>query len=306
MTEGARAVAARRPALMALVLLIGVGAVWGLSFSLAKLVTQAGVRPLGLAFWHALGGVALLAPYCAFNRWPPLDRPHLRFFAVTGLLGSALPAVVLFAAAPHLPAGVLAAVTALVPLITYGMALGFRIERYRARRAAGLALGLVAVGVITLPARSLPGPMMAGWVLFALIAPLSYAGETVYLALRRPPEIGSSAMLLGMLLVAMAMLAPLAWASGALVWPGALWSPTLARVALLVVINTSAYLMYVELIRIAGPVFSVQAGYLVTATGVAWGMVIFDERHSPWFWLALALMFAGLALVTPPKAPAAE
>ena len=35
--------------------------------------------------------------------------------------------------------------------------------------------------------------------------------------------------------------------------------------------------------------------------GVAWGMVIFDERHSVWIWLSLAVMLAGLALVMPRK-----
>ena len=59
--------------------------------------------------------------------------------------------------------------------------------------------------------------------------------------------------------------------------------------------------LFIYLIAYAGPVFATQVAYLVTIFGVAWGMVIFDERHSVWIWLSLAVMLAGLALVRPRK-----
>jgi drug/metabolite transporter (DMT)-like permease len=60
-----------------------------------------------------------------------------------------------------------------------------------------------------------------------------------------------------------------------------------------------AYFGFIWLIGHAGPVFASQVGYVVTASGVLLGMAIYDERHSAWVWAALALMFAGLALVKP-------
>ena len=59
--------------------------------------------------------------------------------------------------------------------------------------------------------------------------------------------------------------------------------------------------LYIYLIGQAGPVFASQVAYAVTLAGVLWGMALFGERHSPWIWLSLALMLAGLALVTPRK-----
>jgi drug/metabolite transporter (DMT)-like permease len=35
----------------------------------------------------------------------------------------------------------------------------------------------------------------------------------------------------------------------------------------------------------------------VTLTGIAWGVVLFGEHHSPWVWGAAILIFTGLALV---------
>jgi drug/metabolite transporter (DMT)-like permease len=60
-----------------------------------------------------------------------------------------------------------------------------------------------------------------------------------------------------------------------------------------------AYFGFIWLIGQAGPVFASQVGYVVTGSGVVLGMIVYGERHSPWIWAALALMFAGLALVKP-------
>ena len=64
-----------------------------------------------------------------------------------------------------------------------------------------------------------------------------------------------------------------------------------------IVISSVAYLMFFEVLRLAGPVFMSFTGYIVTLTGIAWGVVLFGESHSPWVWGAAALIFAGLALV---------
>ena len=66
-------------------------------------------------------------------------------------------------------------------------------------------------------------------------------------------------------------------------------------------ITVVAYTMFVLSVALFGSVFSSQVGYIVTLTGVFWGMFIFDERPSVWIWLSLCAMIIGLALVTPRK-----
>ena len=68
---------------------------------------------------------------------------------------------------------------------------------------------------------------------------------------------------------------------------------------LLIAINIAGYLMFLELIVIAGPLFAAQTGYFVTASGVVFGIIIFGEQHSAWIWIALGVIFAGVALVNP-------
>ncbi|MEO0960531.1 MAG: EamA family transporter, partial [Pseudomonadota bacterium] len=64
-------------------------------------------------------------------------------------------------------------------------------------------------------------------------------------------------------------------------------------------LNIGAYLGYVWLIRHGGAVFTSQVGYVVTGSGVLAGMAFLGERHGWTVWLALAMLFAGIALVSP-------
>ena len=65
------------------------------------------------------------------------------------------------------------------------------------------------------------------------------------------------------------------------------------------VISLLAYTMFIYAISLFGPVFASQTGYIVTFTGVIWGVIIFGESHSLWVWGALLAMIIGLVLVKP-------
>ena len=65
--------------------------------------------------------------------------------------------------------------------------------------------------------------------------------------------------------------------------------------------SSIAYLMYLTIINLAGAVFASMSGYVVTLSGVLWGIVIFNESHSTLIWIALLLMLLGMGLVTPRK-----
>jgi drug/metabolite transporter (DMT)-like permease len=66
-------------------------------------------------------------------------------------------------------------------------------------------------------------------------------------------------------------------------------------------ISAIGYSSFVFLIVTTGPVFASQVGFMVTITGVLWGIIIFQDEYSGTVWLALIIMMAGLALVTPRK-----
>src|SRR5690606_12665614 len=92
---------------------------------------------------------------CVRGRLPPCDRRHLRYYAISGLLGLALPDTIFFLTVPHLPAGVLAILISFSPLFTYAFALALGDEGFSARRGAGLLAGLA--GAMALLG---PGPLL--------------------------------------------------------------------------------------------------------------------------------------------------
>jgi drug/metabolite transporter (DMT)-like permease len=281
-------------------ILLFAGVLWGATFSLARIATEGGAHPLGISLWQAVFGVILLtAVDGARRRWLPLDRPHLRFYVVCGLLGTAIPGTLYFYAAPHLPAGVLAVTIATVPMLTFAGALPFGLDRLAVGRVLGVVLGMVAVAMIAVPNTSLPDPSAAPWVLVAVLAAVCYSAENIAIALIRPQGSDAGTVLRGMLVLAVLILAPVVLVTGTFV--PLTWPPGEVDLAMfaMAVINVVAYGLFVHLVGRAGPVFAAQLGYVVTLSGVVWGMAIFAEDHSSWIWGALAVMMVGLALVRP-------
>jgi len=274
------------------------GGMWGLSFSFSKMAANGGVHPVAYTFWQGLLAGLIVAAACRFRRMRiPLEAASLRYYFIIGLVGIALPNVILVAAITHLPAGVMVLTIPFVPLITYSIAVGLKMERFSWLRFAGVMCGLAGVALIVLPKASLPDPASAPWFLLALATPTLYALNNVLAARLRPPDAKSLPLAAGMLLAAAALLTP------AVFLMDVLYLPSLpvgeAEIGMLgqIAVSSIAYLIFFEVLRLAGPVFMSFTGYIVTLTGIAWGVVLFGESHSPWVWGAALLIFIGLALV---------
>jgi len=281
------------------IVLVTIGIAWGGTGPLAKLAVSTGNHPIGISFWTAAIAAALYTTALALTGRPPrLGRRHLAFFVICGLLGTAVPNVLSYTAYQHLPVGVMSLVIALVPMATLMLALPLRIEPPEPRRLAGIALGAAAVAMIVLPDASLPDPGQAAWVALPVIVTLSYAGENIYIATSRPPDCNTLTITCGLSWAALAMFTPMVLATGTWVDLARLGPPEIAVIAT-AMMNVCAYFGFVWLIGRAGPVFAAQVAYVVTASGVSFGMLFYGERPSAWMWGAVALMFAGLTLVKP-------
>ena len=270
----------------------------GLVFSLNRLAAEGGVPFIAYVFWASLiAGVLLLIVAFAAGTPPPLTAAHLRAYAIMGSAAIALPMSLLAFVAAKVPVSVISLELALVPMITYGLALILAMERFRWPSAAGIALGLCGVLFVVVPETSLPDPSMAGWVLISLLAPASFAVSNVAAARFRPPKTASLAMATAMSLAAAAFLVP------AMIVEGSGWFFDSGldtggwAVIGLGAVFALLFVLFFEIVRLAGPVFFSGVNYIVPISGVVLAMLIFGERLGPWLWAALALMLAGLALM---------
>lgn len=77
---------------------------------------------------------------------------------------------------------------------------------------------------------------------------------------------------------------------------------TLARAPLTVMaqafISAVTFVLYFRLQGAAGPVYLSQIGYVMTATGLLSGMMLFGESYEPAIWLAAILIMVGVVLTT--------
>lgn len=282
-----------------LLMLVAAAVVYGAIFSFHKMAAEAGVPPIAYAFWQSLiAGLVLLVASAAGRAPPGLSASHIRAYLVIGALVLAAPITLLTYTAPHLPAGLLTLVLALSPPFTYLIGMLVRIERFAWLGVLGIVFGFSGVLMIVAPAAALPTSEMAAWFLLALVAPVFFASSNVSAAVLRPPAMSSAAMGAGVLLGAAAILAVLMAATGQTYWFAGFPGPGDWAILGAAAVNCIFFVLFLEIVRLAGPVFFAQFNYLAVLAGIGWGWLLFDERLSLYVWLALVLMFAGVFFTT--------
>ena len=276
--------------------MIGVAAT--IYLCLLRVATEAGGPPLGFIFSHTLGSAVLMLLILAVRRTRvPLGGAHLRFYAASAFFGLAIPYLAMTFASPNIPVGLLGMVNTIEPALTYLLALVLLLERYRWLRFFGLLIGIAGLALILLPRASLPSREMVPWVLVGLAVPVSWSIWSNWIAYARLPGVDSAVATFGLLVLATAMLLPIAAAMGELWWLEREHARLWWLVPVFAVLNVWLWVASFECIRIAGPVFYSVWAFVGTPLTIGAGMIFFGERHSLWIWSALILLFVSLYLV---------
>ncbi|MEO8400253.1 MAG: DMT family transporter [Gammaproteobacteria bacterium] len=286
--------------LSSLSLLLLLGFIWGTGYSIARFAMTNGVPPLGYSFWQSLGP-AILIGLLAFKSKPNLQQlsvSHLRYYLICGLTGIVIPNTNMYFAAPHLPAGLLAVIVNTVPIIAYPLALFARVESFSWTRFFGVIFALCGLMLIILPKTSLPSVTMIPWALAVLLTPLSFAFCSVYIARFRPANSNSITIAAGTLIFSSLLLLPLVLFNHSfylLHFP--LTTPDKV-IVLEIILSSLGYIIFFQLIKIAGPVYYSLVDTVVSLTGLMWGYMIFHEKLNQWTGAAVLLILCALLLVT--------
>ena len=160
--------------------LLGLGLIWGLTPAVGKLLVMGGAGPLALASSVAAASAAVLWGVCALRGVRvPFDAAHWRHYAVAGGIGFAVANLVNFTVLRHVPAGLVAIVVPLSPILTVALAALLRMERATARRVLGTVLGLVGTALAIAPGATLPDARLIPWAVLLLLTPTCYAVTNV-------------------------------------------------------------------------------------------------------------------------------
>ncbi|MDC3081588.1 DMT family transporter [Paracoccaceae bacterium] len=285
---------------MNFLILIILGLGWGLSFTLGKIAITAGGTPIGLTFWQSLFSGLILLAY-VFFRHGKLIIPKKMFLPIVIItfLSVVIPNIIFYACVETLDAGVLSISVSVIPLFTYLIALGLRMDNFKVRRVLGLITGFCALLILILPENSLPDKRDIPWVLLALNCALCYALENIYIDRLALQNFGPIRLVCAVSFVSAIITFPLSLVMDQffILQPTNLYLffSTLG----LGFISATAYSIFIYLIGRAGSVFSSQVGYLVTFFGVVWGIIILGESHSVFVWITLVMIMMGIFLVQP-------
>ena len=280
------------------------GIVWGLSFSLSKIAVGLGGTPIGLTFWTCLlTGLMLLFYTIIRGQKIRFRLKDLQIILLLAFLGAMLPNMFFYYAAAHVSAGILSITITVVPIATYALSFILKLEAISARRITGVFFGVGAILVLVLPENSLPNKSEVIWIIVACLSSISYALENITLAIRGIDGIGPVRLSCGINLLAALILGVFSYFTDNFM-PVPLPVTTLTWTILgISLIGATAYTLFVLTIANSGPLFASQVAFLVTISGVLWGMLIFGETHSSWVWLSLVLMLIGMSLVSPKRKP---
>ena len=285
---------------MNFLILIILGLGWGLSFTLGKIAITAGGTPIGLTFWQSLFSGFILLAY-VFFRHGKIIIPKIMFLPIVIItfLSVVIPNIIFYACVEHLDAGVLSISVSVIPLFTYLIAMGLRMDRFKVRRVIGLITGFCALLILMLPENSLPDKRDIPWVLLALNCALCYALENIYIDRLALQNFGPIRLVCAVSFVSaiITFLLSLVMDQFFILQPTNLY--LLISTLGLGFISATAYSIFIYLIGRAGSVFSSQVGYLVTFFGVVWGIIILGESHSVFVWISLAMIMMGIFLVQP-------
>ncbi|RDI48817.1 hypothetical protein AQULUS_09770 [Aquicella lusitana] len=285
--------------LLGLFLLILLGFNWGTGFSIARFATTNGVPPVGYSFWQSLGPAITIGSIALLRaRSLKLNFSRAGFYFICGLTGIVIPNTTMYLAAPHLPAGIVAMIVNIVPIVAYPMALLAGLETFNWQRIGGILFALCGLVLIILPASSLPSAGMVPWALSTLITPVSFAACSIFVSRYRPADCDSLDLAAGMLAFSSLLLTPMVFFTHSFYGFHFPFTSPDWIVLLEIILSSIGYILYFQLIKVAGPVYFSMVDTIVVLTGLMWGYFIFGEHLNQWTASSVLMIVFALLLVT--------
>ena len=284
-----------------IILLIN-GLCWGFSFSLARITAENFIHPFGVAFWQSFIAAIILIIFIFFSKnlkYLKISINLIKLYLFLSVVGIVVPSVLIYFAAAKVPSGILAILITLAPIMTYSMALIFRLESYSSKRIFGVFFGFLSVFFLVFPEQSLPNPAMIPWIIIGCFCASCYAFQGLIISVKFNKENNPLIMAFWMNVVSFIILIPSLFFENTKVFLGFNLALVDISLVLLGIIEALCFSLQMYLITRAGAVFASQVGYIVTISGVLWGIFIFGESHSLFVFISFLLVLLGLIMVKP-------
>ena len=258
-------------------LLFILSSLWALHFSLVKLV-DADDSPLTIL-------VALLAVLCALffilllfqNKLFKFTLKKSLFFSVAGMFAYIIPLSVEFIVAPKIEAGILTLIVSAVPVFTLIVIWIFRLLNVTIKLVIGTLSGLV--GLLILFYGNNDNTSVSIWAVYALIIPLSYAFDAIFMEKFWPRNLDSTQVAFGESTASLIFVILLSIFYGNKYYDHFQWF-TISSFWILAFVTFIEVWLFFYILNKVGAVFVNLSSYLVMPAGFLWGFLIFGETFT--------------------------
>ena len=258
-------------------LLFILSSLWALHFSLVKLV-DADDSPLTIL-------VALLAVLCALffilllfqNKLFKFTLKKSLFFSVAGMFAYIIPLSVEFIVAPKIEAGILTLIVSAVPVFTLVVIWIFRLLNVTIKLVIGTLSGLA--GLLILFYGNNDNTSVSIWAVYALIIPLSYAFDAIFMEKFWPRNLDSTQVAFGESTASLIFVILLSIFFGNKYYDHFQWF-TIPSFWVLAFVTFIEVWLFFYILNKVGAVFVNLSSYLVMPAGFLWGFLIFGETFT--------------------------
>ncbi len=287
------------PRLGSLIALLGMGAAWGLQISMLKLAVQSGHSEINiLIIALVLISIVYGSLLCIRRQFFKLTQARFRFFLVIAVIGYLVPMAATLYAARQVSAGILALLVSLSPLFTFAAALVSGTEPVSRIRIWAMLFGIMATLLVLVPGLGPGKPVAGAGLVLALLVPFCYGIESIYVDAKWPRGLSVLQVGTGEAVMAAILAMPLLVMFGDTASISLGWNQTTLAVTVFVLCGVLEVFLYFYLIRATGGVLVSFATFVSLFAGIGWGMLIFDETHTRFTWIAVLAVSISLTLVS--------
>ena len=255
------------------ILLFVLSSLWALHFSLVKLV-EADNNPFSIL-------VPLLLILCFLffivlkinNQTFKFTLRKSLFFIIAGIFAYVIPLYVEFLVAPKIDAGILVLIVSSVPVFTLLIVWLFRLLSINFKLILGTLSGIVGVSLIMFGNSN---NTLNIWVILALIVPLSYSFDAIFMEKFWPSKLNTFQVAFGECIASLILIIFLNFLLGTSIDEYTYWLK-LESFWWLSIVTFIEIALFFYILKNNGAVFINLGSYLVMPAGFIWGFIIFGE-----------------------------
>tara|TARA_B100001063_G_C16769430_1_gene560661 strand:- start:10 stop:906 length:897 start_codon:yes stop_codon:yes gene_type:complete len=282
--------------------LIILSIIWGSSYILIK-KGLTGLTPVQLGSLRVIITTLLIAPI-GYNKIKHIPKNKMKWVAISAFVGSFFPAYLFAFAETEISSSVTAVMVSLTPLFTLLISVIIFGEELLKKQVIGVIIGFLGI-IVLINNELLSSSFNILYVMFIVLAAFCYAVNANLLKYKLPniPALGIVFMsFLFMFIPAFIVLFfsdfPFSdFTSNTLILE------SIVYIVILALFGTAiAKVLYIKLLAISTPVFSVSTTYLMPVVAIFWGLLDGEDFKLIQF-VGTSIILIGVYLVTKKKTP---